>query len=66
MTEQFPEDVHVKQITNDQKIFLDTPLTLLELDRALKKMAKNKSTSSDGFPVELYQHFWGEFKIFSL
>ena len=66
VTEHSLEDVHVKQISNDQKTFLDTPLTLLELERALKKMAKKKSPGSDGFPVEFYQHFWGELKIFFL
>ena len=66
VTEHFLEDVHVKQISNDQRIFLDTPLTLLELERALKKMAKKKSPGSDGFPVEFYRHFWGELKTFFL
>ena len=62
--DQFMGDVHMKQISSNEKNVLKLSLTLAELDQALKGMAKNKSPGSDGFSVEFYQHFWGDIKQF--
>ena len=64
--DEFMDDVHMKQISDDEKDSLKLPLTLTELEQALKGMAKNKSPGSDGFSVEFYQYFWGDIKLFFL
>ena len=65
-TDQFMDDVHLKQISVSEKTFLEPPLTLEELGSALKAMSRNRSPGSDGLSVEFYRHFWGDLKIFFL
>ena len=65
-TDQFMDDVYLKQISVSEKTFLEPPLTLEELGSALKTMSRNRSPGSDGLSVEFYQHFWGDLKIFFL
>ena len=38
---------------------LEAPISLQELEGALKKMGKRKAPGIDGLPVEFYSEFWG-------
>ena len=66
LTEQFIKDCEVKQISDTEKALLELPLTLPELEVAMKRMSKNKSPGSDGFTVEFFQFFWRDLKVFFL
>ena len=48
----------VPQISEDEYIDLDAPLTLEELKYILEKCAKNKSPGNDGLTQEFYAFFW--------
>ena len=63
LTDQFIGEVNIKQISNNDKTFLSTSLTLADIEEALKKMSKNRNPGSDGFSMEFYQHFWNDFKL---
>ena len=45
------------QISNNDKLFCDNEITLLECTEALDKMKGNKSPGTDGITVEFYQFF---------
>ncbi|KAJ0032063.1 hypothetical protein NQD34_002144 [Periophthalmus magnuspinnatus] len=38
--------------------FLDAPLSLQDLHKALLQMPNNKAPGPDGYPPEFYKHFW--------
>ena len=50
----FFEICHIPQLNNEQKQFLENPLTLGEISRALKDMANDKSPGLDGFTINFY------------
>ena len=60
----YVDKVGLKQISDKQKQELNKPLTLEELNIALKVMNNNKAPGTDGFPTEFYKVFWKELKIF--
>ena len=47
-------------------ILLEGPLTLHEIDCALKNMNNNKSPGPDGFTSEFYQVFWSDISMYFL
>ena len=47
-----------KTITIDDKLKLDSPITMKELKEAVFQMMKGKSPGLDGIPVEFYQEYW--------
>ena len=47
------------QITREQKHILDAPITLDEVQTAIRHMKPGKSPGLDGIPVEFYQEYWG-------
>ena len=47
-----------KKITNDDKLKLDSSITIKELKDAVFQMLKGKSPGLDGIPVEFYQDYW--------
>lgn len=50
--------VSLLKLSTDQAHYLDKPLSINELEKALQHMPNNKSPGLDGFPVEFYKHFW--------
>ena len=66
LSENFMNDVHIKQITSNERAELETPLDPKELEAALKGMSTTKSPGSDGFSVEFYLRFWNDIKHFFL
>ena len=51
-----------RQITEDQKSFLDSPITLKELKDSLSHFAFGKTPGCDGLTAEYYVEFWEEIK----
>ena len=49
-------------ISSLQKELLDAPMTLAELETAVKSMNKDKSPGINGLPAEFFQRFWPLFK----
>ena len=47
-------------LTANDRLRLDSDLTLNELTEALNKMKKGKTPGSNGFPVEFFRTFWKE------
>lgn len=47
-----------KQITEQQKIIMDAPLSIQELTKAMTNMPLKKSPGMDGLPIEFYKTFW--------
>ena len=64
LSEKFMEDIHIKQISSSERVELEAPLELKELEAALKGMSRNKTPGSDGFSVEFYQRFGNDIKHF--
>jgi len=48
------------QIAQNDKIFCDMEISLIECTEALKNMKANKSPGTDGITVEFYQYFWND------
>ena len=57
------ENIKTKIAEND-KIRLETKLTIRELTEALNGMKKGKTPESNGFPVEFCRKFWTELGLF--
>ena len=50
------------QISEEDKISMDAPITLDELTEAVKSMKHNKSPGGDGITAEFMQFFWSRLK----
>jgi len=48
----------VPQLSEEENLHLDAPLTKNELKLTLEKCAKNKSPGNDGLTQEFYSFFW--------
>ena len=60
----FFEICDIPQLNNEQKQFLENPLTLGEISRALKDMVNDKSPGLDGFTTNFYKFFWADLRSF--
>ena len=47
-----------RQLSNDECLLLEVPITINEIFNAIKKMNINKSPGLDGLPIEFYIKFW--------
>lgn len=47
-----------RTISDEQRHFMDSPITGRELREAANSMHANKSPGIDGLPIEFYRHFW--------
>ena len=50
-------------LTEAQRLFLDSPITLAELTQAVGELPSQKSPGMDGIPIEFYQQFWPVLKV---
>ena len=48
----------IPQVSQSENEFLTAPFTEEEIRNAIFDMEHNKALGPDGFPTELYQHFW--------
>ena len=46
------------RLTDAQRFFMDSPITMAELTQAVSQLPSNKSPGMDGIPIEFYQNFW--------
>ena len=46
------------QLTQEEKDYLDLPLTKEEIDKALSQQKSNKSPGLDGYSAEFFKKFW--------
>ncbi|GBG74199.1 hypothetical protein CBR_g17911 [Chara braunii] len=46
------------KLSQQQRLSLDRPLTLVELKEAIQKMARGKSPGDDGLPIEFFEATW--------
>ena len=53
-------------LTSNERLLLDSGITLDELFEALHGMKKGKTPGSNGFPVEFFKTFWNELGPFLL
>ena len=53
-------------LTSNERLLLDSGITLDELSEALHGMKKGKTPGSNGFPVEFFKIFWNELGPFLL
>ena len=60
----FFEVCDIPQLNNEQKQFLENPLTLGEISLALKDMANDKSPGLDRFTTNFYKFFWVDLRSF--
>ena len=58
LCQTFLDSLQLPQITEEQKLILDSPLTLGEIHRALLALNRGKAPGPDGFPPELYMELW--------
>lgn len=58
IVEDFPDDIEVKSLSEDQQNYLITPFQPNDVLKTLKSMGKNKCPGPDGFPVEFYLQCW--------
>ena len=61
--EAFLQNKDIAKLNNDQKLLLETPLSLEELSKALSTMANDKSPGLDGFTTNFYKFFWIDIKV---
>ena len=54
------DKINIPQLSEDNKSFLDMPLTKQELYNVIKSMNMNKTPGFDGIPVEFYMVFWSD------
>ena len=54
----------VKQLSINESLEIEGPLTLLELSNSLKAMINGKCPGMDGFPAEFLKVFWIRLKYF--
>ena len=55
---QFFANISIPKLPEDDKQFLETPLTRNEIYEAVKSMKMNKTPGFDGLPAEFYVFFW--------
>jgi hypothetical protein len=51
-----------KLLTEDFRSLCDQPVSLAELDHALRKLLKGKVPGVDGLPAEFFRYFWTDLK----
>lgn len=56
--QSFFKAINLPQLPPDMANFLDSPLSLQDLHKALVQMPNNKAPGPDGYPPEFYKHFW--------
>ena len=57
---------NIPKLSDEDKQFCDSSITLKECRDALSELKNNKSPGCDGFPVEFYKFFWNKIKNFLL
>lgn len=55
--ETFFSNINLPEISGDQKDFLDSPVTIEEVKKAISSMRVGKSPGLDGFPSEYYKKY---------
>lgn len=56
-----PEDAD--RLSNEDKEFMDRPLTYNEISSAVLAMPNNKTPGEDGLPIEIFKILWGKIGI---
>ena len=57
---KYLDNIDIPCISDESKLLCDLPLTITEIEKAIKCMANNKTPGPDGIPVEFYKIFWSE------
>ena len=60
----FLEPAEIKTLSDDQKAFCESEITLEECSKALKFLSNNKTPGCDGLPTEFYKFLWKTLKLF--
>uniref|UniRef100_A0A3Q2EIC0 Reverse transcriptase domain-containing protein n=1 Tax=Cyprinodon variegatus TaxID=28743 RepID=A0A3Q2EIC0_CYPVA len=55
--ETFLADLNLPQLTEQDREYLEAPLNIQEISRAIKSMPLNKAPGLDGIPLDFYQSF---------
>ena len=60
--EAFISDLQLPQVTEDDRSLLEEPISLQEVEIAIKQLNKQKCPGLDGIPIELYQEMIEDIK----
>ncbi len=56
----FLSNLDLRRLSDLDSEYLAEPITLQELESAIRSMNKGKSPAIDGIPIELYTNFWSD------
>ena len=56
----FLDDLNIPQVTDEDKVILDSPILLEEVKIAINQLKSNKAPGLDGFPADFYKAFYKE------
>ena len=56
----FLDRLCIPQLSEEQSNFLDSPISILEIDKAISTLQSGKSPGEDGFPVEFFKIMKGK------
>ncbi len=56
----FLSNLNLPRLSDSDSEYLAEPITLQELESAIRSMNKGKSPGIDGIPIELYTTFWSD------
>ena len=63
-TELFFNGITLKLLSEDNKLFCEKDLTMIECKKAIDSLPSDKSPGSDGLSSNFYKFFWDEIKVF--
>ena len=60
---EFLSTINMQNLSDNDKLLCDAPLSEKECWNAMKAMKKNKAPGDDGLPIEFYVKFWEDIKV---
>ena len=61
--DRFLDKLNLKNISDTDKLLLDEPITIKEIEKAFKELNKDSSPGYDGLTMEFYETFFDDIKL---